>query len=99
MSFLKLSQPVGLDVAMLLSNEPMVYADCAPGFRAQVKLLLSEVLLPALCMVPANVGLVNDVWGALHLLEYTDRWRIYNSLKVGAAGPQGASQQSFLNIQ
>jgi hypothetical protein len=53
-----------------------------------VKLLLSEVLLPALCMVPSNVGLVNDVWGVLHYLDYHERWAIYNAHKVGAAPQQ-----------
>lgn len=57
-------------------------AQCA-WLRAQVKLLLSEVLLPALCMVPSNVGLVNDVWGVLHYLDYHERWAIYNAHKVG----------------
>lgn len=46
-------------------------------------MLLPEVLLPALCMVPANVGLVNDIWGVLDLIGTTQRWLIYNRLKVG----------------
>ena len=50
----------------------------------QVKLLLVEVLLPALCLVPANVGLVTDIWGVLDLIGTTERWHIYNRLKVSS---------------
>ncbi|KAK9917111.1 hypothetical protein WJX75_001006 [Coccomyxa subellipsoidea] len=68
----------------LLSSPPTI----AEGRRriALVKLLLSEVLLPALCMVPSNVGLVNDVWGVLHYLDYHERWAIYNAHKAKVAG-------------
>ena len=43
-----------------------------------------DCLLPAMCMVPALTALANEVWGALNLLDSTDRWRIYTSLKVRA---------------
>lgn len=56
-----------------------------------MKLLLAEVLLPALCLVPANPGLVNDIWGVLHFVDYTDRWRIYNRLKVGVPATCGST--------
>ena len=41
-----------------------------------------EVLLPALCLCPANLGLVNEVWGILSLQPATDRWAMYAALKV-----------------
>lgn len=41
-----------------------------------------DCLLPAMCMVPAQAALANEVWGALNLLDCTDRWRIYTALKV-----------------
>ncbi len=43
-----------------------------------------DCLLPAMCMVPALTALANEVWGALNLLDCTDRWRIYTALKVRA---------------
>ncbi|BDA48856.1 THO complex subunit 2 [Coccomyxa sp. Obi] len=66
--------------SVLLSSPPTI----AEGNRRVdlVKLLLLEVLLPALCLVPANVGLVNDIWGVLDLIATTDRWLIYNRLKA-----------------
>ena len=53
---------------------------------AQVRTLTVEVLLPALCLVPANAGLVADVWAVLGLHSYTDRWRMYAALRV-RSGP------------
>ena len=53
--------------------------------RLQIEQLMVDCLLPAMCMVPALTALANEVWGALNLLDCTDRWRIYTALKVRAA--------------
>ena len=51
------------------------------GMR-KVRTLTVEVLLPALCLCPSNLGLVNEVWGMLSLQPATDRWAMYAALKV-----------------
>jgi len=51
----------------------------------QMEQLMLDCLLPAMCMVPALTPLANDIWGALNLLDCTDRWRMYTALKVIAA--------------
>ena len=52
------------------------------ALHLQMEQLMVDCLLPAMCMVPAQAALANEVWGALNLLDCTDRWRIYTALKV-----------------
>jgi hypothetical protein len=53
--------------------------------RAQVEDLLSDVVLPASVLVPANCVLAYELWGVLQLLPYTARFRLYVRLRVRLA--------------
>ena len=48
----------------------------------QMEQLLIDCLLPGMSMVPALTALANEVWGAVNLLDCTDRWRIYTAWRV-----------------
>ena len=50
--------------------------------QMQMEQLLIDCLLPGMCMVPALTALANEIWGAVNLLDCTDRWRIYTAWKV-----------------
>ena len=50
--------------------------------QVQMEQLLIDCLLPAMSMVPALTALANEVWGAVNLLDCTDRWRIYTAWRV-----------------
>lgn len=44
--------------------------------------LISTILLPALCLVPMNVSLVEDVWQMLQTFPFYTRYSFYGNLKV-----------------
>lgn len=73
-------------VLQINPHQSVCLSNCCSVVRApsQMEQLMVDCLLPAMCMVPALTALANEVWGALNLLDSTDRWRIYTALKVRA---------------
>ena len=50
--------------------------------KIQAEEVVSGSLLPALTMIPANVGLAHEIWSVLECLPYTTRFRLYLEWQV-----------------
>jgi hypothetical protein len=67
----------------------------AAGRMEAVHDLLTRCVLPAAALIPANPGLVAEVWAVLSALPYTDRFALYADLSVslglgcGSRGQRG----------